>query len=660
MVSKILKIQCLRILLIIALLLPCLSVTPVLGAGPYPYSTGDAEVVKALDYLRDEQATDGSVVDFPTSAWVVMAVAAAGEDPDSWQVGSNPTVVDYLAANAGTAALVGDYSRMILAIAAAGEDPTGFGGIDFLALLEAEYDGTQIGDSSMLNDDFWGVMALVAAGEDAVTSDALQDSVSFILSNQNPDGGWSWGVGQDSDVDDTASAIMALIAAGESAGSAQVTAGLAYIKTTQMDNGGFESWGSTNSATDSWGIASIAAAGQDPTDAVWQSGPGNDPVDDLLAFQNSNGSFNWTPATPSNLALMTSYAVVALLGIPYPVAVLPPQEPPEGVTIDVRVEGQNGTVWSGTVTVNDSTIVDDQGGQHYLAEPTALGALDEASQAGDFPYVVQNTAYGLYVYSINGEEPEGLAGWTYRVDYYSSMTGAADFLLDQTAPPDPPHQEVLFAYSEWGQPPLKVEVDDTTPGVGETFTVTVTEYDDDTETWSPTDSATVYADQNYTTGQSGTVNITINSDLTVEVYADKDGYIRSNRVTVTVGAGSAQPGDTHNVGMTANIIPAISFSVSPASIGFGNLGPRDTSAPQDILVSNHGTWDLRITTTVTDTAQNLYVHGLRIDEVMWSAFSMLVDRNEAEECSATLTVPESYTRTGMQNGTLIFWAEEAP
>jgi len=626
-----------------------------MAAGPYPYTTSDPEVADALNYLRGQQGTDGGIGDFATTAWAMMAIAAAGEDPNSWQVSSNPTIVDYLAANAGSASSANDYSRMILAIAAASEDPTNFGGRNFLSLLETAYDGTQIGDSSLLNDDFWGVMALVATGEDPASA-IIQDSVSFILTNQNGDGGWSWGVGQTSDVDDTAAAIMALMAAGQSANSTPVTDALAYIKSTQVDNGGFESWGSTNSATDSWGVDGIAAAGEDPTSAGWQSGLGNDPVDDLLSFQNADGSFNWTQATPSNIELMTSYAITALLGVPYPVAVLQPQQ---GITVDVRIEGQSGTVWSGTVTVNDSTITDDQGGQHYLEQPTALGALDEASQLGGFPYVVQDTAYGLYIYSINGEDPAGMAGWMYRVDYISPMVGAGDFTLDQTTPPNPPHQEVLFTYSEWGQAPLKVEVDNTNPGVGDTFTVTVTEYDDDMGTWSPTDSATVHADQNYTTGQDGTTAITINSDMTVEVHAEKDGYVRSNRVTVVVGEGSAQPGDDEDLSMMVDIIPAISFSISPGSINFGDLGPRDTSDPVTITLTNSGAWNLSITATVTDTAQDLYVEGLELDDVKWDVFSTTVIRDGTTDCIATFTVPETYTLTGRQNGTLIFWAADA-
>jgi len=649
--SKIFKSKFLSVLLIFTLLLPCLVTTPVMAAGPYPYTTSDSEVADALDYLRGQQGSDGSIGDFATSAWAVMAIAAAGEDPNSWQVSSNPTIVDYLATNADSASSANDYSRMILAIAAASEDPTNFGGRNFLSLLEATYDGSQIGDSSLLNDDFWGVMALVAAGEDPASA-IIQDSVSFILTNQNGDGGWSWGVGQASDVDDTAAASMALIAAGQSVGADA----LAYIKSNQVDNGGFESWGSTNSATDSWGIDSIAAAGEDPTSAGWQSGLGNDPVDDLLSFQNADGSFNWTQATPSNMALMTSYAITALLGVPYPVAVLQSQQ---GVTVDVRIEGQSGTVWSGTVIVDESTIIDDQGGQHYLAEPTALGALDEASQLGGFPYVVQDTAYGLYVYSINGEEPAGMAGWMYRVDYVSPMVGAGDFILAQTTPPDPPHQEVLFTYSEWGQAPLKVDADNTNPGVGDTFTVTVTGYDDDTGTWSPTDNATVHADQDYTTGQDGTIAITINSDMTVEVYAEKDGYIRSNRVTVVVGDGSAQSGDDEGCSMSVDIIPAISFSISPGSISFGDLGPRDTSDPVAVTLTNSGAWNLLITTTVTDTAQDLYVEGLELGDVKWNVFSTTVMRDNTTDCIATLTVPEDYTLTGSQDGTLIFWATDA-
>ncbi len=520
------------VLLVYVLMVPMLVAPRALAYSPYPLQPADAEVANALDYLRGQQGADGSISDFAVSGWATMAIAAAGEDPHTWASGGGASMVDYLAANAGTAAGVTDYTRMVLAIVAAGEDPANFGGVDFVGLIEGAYDGTQLGDTGLLNDDFWGLMALIAAGKNPA-SEIVTNTVAFIKANQNSDGGWSWGVGADSDVDDAAAAIMALVAAGEPQASTVVQNGLAYMKSMQMGNGGFESWGATNAGTDSWGIAAIVAAGQDPTGTNWRSGNGTDPVDDLLTFHNPDGSFNWQAATPLNVAWMTSYAIPALLGQHYPVDGLQQEE---AVSIYVRVEGQDATIWSGDVTVIDSTIVDDQGGLHYLPDPTALGALDEASQAGGFPYVVRDFGWGLAVTSVSGEGDWDTGPWpVYRVDYEFAQVGMADFVLNETAPPNPPHQELLFYMSTtWAEQPLDIAVDKADVTVGEVFTATVTYYDDAVEAWLPLEGATVHADQGYLTGPDGTVEIAVDHEATLEVYAESDGFIRSDKVTVNV------------------------------------------------------------------------------------------------------------------------------
>jgi hypothetical protein len=647
------------ILLIFTLLAPVLLAVPV-AAASFPYATSATEISSALDYLRSQQENSGRIDSFATSAWVAMAIAAAGEDPADWKVGTNPSLVDYLAGNAASASSANDYSRMLLAIAAAGEDPTDFGGRDFVALLEAEDNGNQIGDDTLLNDDFWGVMGLIAAGEDPASSDTIQDGLAFILANQNEDGGWSWGVGSDSDVDDTAAAIMALISAGENPASAAITDAIAYLATTQLDNGGFDSWGSTNADTDSWGICALVAAGEDP--AAWESGSGNSPVDDLLSFQqvggDDDGAFYWQDGNAGmSAAKTTACAIIALLGDYFPVAILTPQP---GVTVDVRVEGENENIWSGQVTVDDSWITADNSGiEYHLADPTALGALDEAAAEGDFSYETTDQWGSLFVTSINGEEGEGMAGWLYRVDYISPSVGAADFILDETSPPDPPHHEVLFYYGLWDDIPLRLEVDNTAPGAGDSFTATVEEYDEGMDEWYPIEDATVYADTSYTTDENGEVEITVYHDTTIDVYAEKDGYIRSNSVTVTVGEGSAQPSEGQTVNMTVDIIPAISFTVSPDYINFGLLGPRDTSDPVTITITNEGAWKLAVTAIVSDDADNLYVDGLKLDNVKCDDFACYVSRNKCQEHTVTLTVPETYTLTGNQNGTIIFWALEA-
>jgi hypothetical protein len=91
----------------------------------YPLDTSDTEVEDAVDYLLSEQGSDGNIGGFATSAWAVMALAAAGEDD---AVGE---LIDYLEdeADLNSSSSATDWARMILAICAAGEDPTDFAGV---------------------------------------------------------------------------------------------------------------------------------------------------------------------------------------------------------------------------------------------------------------------------------------------------------------------------------------------------------------------------------------------------------------------------------------------------------------------------------------------------------------------------------------------------
>ncbi len=516
-----------RFLLIPGLILAVLPL-PAGGYSGYPLSAGGTGVAGALDYLRSAQVDDGNIGGFGTSAWVVMAIAAAGEDPHSWKTaGGNPSIVDYLESNVGEAnlSIASDVERMILAVVAAGENPGNFGGVDFVAKLKELYDGTQVGDSALLNDDSWGVLALISAGE-SPDSEIVTALIAFINSNQNGDGGWSWGVGGASDVDDTAVAIMALIAAGESPDSAAVTTGLSYIKSQQGDSGGFLSWGTTNPSTDSWAIDAIVAAGQDPTGANWTKNNAT-PVDDLLSFQNAtDGSFPDWMGNPDPWT--TSYAIPALLGKPYPVRALELERLP----VYVRVEGKNETVWRGEVVVSDSWVTADNSNVTYhLANATALGALDEASGHEErFPYYATDEWGGLYVSSIAGEAPEGMSGWMYRVDWCSPMVGADQFILNET------HREVLWYYGNWTDILLNISVDKTAITAGDVFTATVEQYDEGNSTWTPCPNATVHADRSYVAGPDGKAAIRISGSGSYPVFAEKDGGIRSDRVVVRVSS----------------------------------------------------------------------------------------------------------------------------
>jgi hypothetical protein len=484
--------------------------------------SGDTPLSKALNYLRNAQGTDGKISDFATSCWAVMAIAAAGEDPHNWKGSSGKSIVEYLIENKGQLDLnvPTDVARFILAMTAAGEDPRNIGGTNYVETLKGFLNNSQIGSPSQLNDDFWGVMALVSAGEN-VSSTIIQGSVNFIKTHQNTDGGWSWAVGGTSDVDDTAAAVMALVSAGEDAESNTIAKALQYLKSQQQSNGGFPCFGVVNSASDSWAIDAIYSVGQNPED--WKVN-NISVIDHLLTLQNADGSFNWTASTPANKALMTSYAIVALCKRHYPT---------NGLHIYTRIEGKQVTIWRRRVFVAASVIIDDKGQTYYLPKPTVLGALDKAAEIGGFAYKVKQTGFGLYVYSIAGEEAAGLMGWLYRVDYYMPYVGMADFGWNVTSPPTPPHKELLIYYGDWTYLPLKIWVDKTEVHVGENITVLVTCYNDTSGSWQPVEGATVYfLYRRYTTNVTGYVMITVRYDP--PLWAEKIGFIRSDVIEVKI------------------------------------------------------------------------------------------------------------------------------
>ncbi|MCK4723014.1 MAG: hypothetical protein KAT75_06910, partial [Dehalococcoidia bacterium] len=269
-----------------------------------------------------------------------------GEDPNGF---GNSSLVDYLKENAdfssefniGTA-----LAKNVLAAVAACGDPTAFGSGeatyapdgDYLAALKDLHNGTQFtdgfGSTDTLNDDIWGLMAVVAAGE-PLDSAIVTSTVAFIEANQGFDGGWSWATSDNlwyygSDCDDTAAALMALTAAGGASAPAIVDNAVTYMQFCQGPTGGFQydAWGAENLASTAWTIDAIVAIGQDPTGPDWTTG-GN-PVDFLMTYQQPDGSFLDSAAWSPNPYRNTADAIIALTGNPYPVISILP------VSIDIK------------------------------------------------------------------------------------------------------------------------------------------------------------------------------------------------------------------------------------------------------------------------------------------------------------------------------------
>jgi hypothetical protein len=197
-----------------------------------------------------------------------------------------------------------DYEKRILAITAQGSDPRTFGSEDFVSKLESFFDGNQIGDSSLLNDDIFGVLALASAG---ISDTAVAHARQFILNHQNSDSGWGFATGLGSDSNTTAMAVAALSITGGVPSSA-----FDYISRSQDSSGGygFTPGTAADGASTAWVIAGLTTAGR----SVSSSATGF-----LNSLQLSDGSFKWKPSDSSGSGLVTAYAVIALSGHGIPV-----------------------------------------------------------------------------------------------------------------------------------------------------------------------------------------------------------------------------------------------------------------------------------------------------------------------------------------------------
>ncbi|MHC1566302.1 MAG: prenyltransferase/squalene oxidase repeat-containing protein [Candidatus Syntropharchaeia archaeon] len=318
-------------LFLISLILFLSMLTPSAAVEYFPLKQDDSKIQAALNYLRTLQNPDGGFSnpgeksEVGKTEWVVIAIAAAGEDPHEWIKNRN-SPIDYLRANSENLEGSTEYERMILALVASGEDPRNFNGTDYVEILKREYLKENRQFSDYIHTTIWGILALAAVGED------VSSSVEWLKKQQNSDGGFGWAVGEPSDYDDTAAAIEALIAAGMDPRDKVIRDALDYLRTGQLNDGGFRYFGTSasNAASDAWVIRALVAAGENPLG--WKKN-GKNPVDHLLSLQQPDGSFNYTKYVRSNPGYMTASAIPALLGRTYPIYPVESKTSAEGTPV---------------------------------------------------------------------------------------------------------------------------------------------------------------------------------------------------------------------------------------------------------------------------------------------------------------------------------------
>ena len=304
--------------------------------------SNETSVENGLLYLRSQQDTAGQVVGFSgVSEWASMAFSAANVDINTVAAVGGVSLRAYLLGSApDPSASSTEWSRKILAITAAADNPYDFGGVDYVSNLKLNYSGGQIGNTSQLNDDIFGLLALISANE-STSSAVMTDTLNFILSHQNADNGFSWSVTGGSDIDDTASAVMALKAAqGHGLDLSSLPQAIEdakiYLLTYQNLDGGFAydpnpltSWDtSSNVSSTSWVLMALNSLGLENSAEVAAA------QTYLRSTQEADGSFPYQPIFPPGDTFNTAYAVLSLTGKYWPIAIYPGTAPTPTPTPD--------------------------------------------------------------------------------------------------------------------------------------------------------------------------------------------------------------------------------------------------------------------------------------------------------------------------------------
>jgi energy-coupling factor transport system substrate-specific component len=295
----------------------------VAGSLASPPAAHAASLERELGYLVSAQNPDGGYGASTSqhsselyTAWVAMGFAAAGRDPAAVRRGGH-SLLDSLRGEASTLQSLGDVERTVLAARACGASAYTFAGRN----LVAEVLRGRAGDGSFahqVNLSSFAVFALRAVGHSAAYG-PIRKAAGWIERQQNPDGGFAFGVhGSRSDVDDTGAALQALAAAG-ARNRGVLARAVGYLTRSQAADGGFpqQYGGESNAQSTAWAAQGLIEAGVTPA-SVRRRGS-RSPLAYLESLLAPNGSVRYSRTSAQTPAWVTAQALIALAGKTFPV-----------------------------------------------------------------------------------------------------------------------------------------------------------------------------------------------------------------------------------------------------------------------------------------------------------------------------------------------------
>ncbi len=569
----------------------------------------------------NKQSAENYLLSHSENGWSTMGLTALGKTSLS---------LDYLKNVSGSKAI--DFTKPILALTATGQDPRKFGSQDLVAKLKTFYTENQIGDLETVNDDIFGILALVASGE-PLSDKIIEDAKKFILEKQNSDGGWGYALSASSDSNTTASAVVALLAVGLSPTDAKILSAINFLKSCQNPDGGFtydpkSEWGTdSDTSSTAWVMWAINALKQNLTE--WTK-EGKTPKDYLENYQHTLGYFIYPGLTENSLSAdNTAWAIIALEGKTLPLKIITPAKP----QYPFRIEGAQETICEGKTFGT-----------------TAMDIIKNASSLCAYTYNIKDENY---LTKINNEEATGNTGWQYWINTVKLNQSASDYNLKE-------NDEILWAFGDISAKPLKLTATPTEISSGHNVDLLVESQDTTNKPEANVNILPLTTDTQ--TNSQGKVTFTL-PDGYYKVYGEKPGFIRSAKTLLKFGnPGTAgidlsvdvQTGTVAGIS-TDPINNTIAFSIEPGSLSFGQLKGGQT-AKKALTLKNQGSKPLIFEAGVK--SGSIFKDNLLLEGKFWKQFKKTISGSQTAVIESSLTIPPG-TPVGNQTGQLIFWAQQS-
>lgn len=265
---------------------------PPISGGGGSNTTQTFNIENAISYLINNQSMDGSFANSPMyTDWAIIALRSG-----NYSLNSN-SVISYLENNNGISTNLTDNERRTMALLALGMNPYDYHGVNYISAILSKWDGTQFGDTNLVNDDIFALIPLSASGYTR-NDEIIKKDIEFILSKQKTNGSW-----EDSE-DVTAAGVQALAKFKSVSGvSDALTNANNFLESKQVSDGGFG-----NVSATSWVMQAMSALGKD-----WTKN-NKSPMDYLANNQELDGALSPTSESLQNRIWTTSYSIPGALG----------------------------------------------------------------------------------------------------------------------------------------------------------------------------------------------------------------------------------------------------------------------------------------------------------------------------------------------------------